>query len=128
MFRGRERHQRGRGWRREAGPIRRQDFAGEGGSSLLRGHGGLYYALPRRREMLAALHGLHGVLGGEAVVVVAELGSDRGDRAALLPTVEQGGTARMLEHSPNCCLRRRSTPGMLACVRACATKEPSARR
>ncbi len=70
---------------------------------LLGDHGRLYYALPRRREMLAALHDLRAVHGSEGVVVLAELGASCSSRATLLPALKHGGTARVLGHGSNCC-------------------------
>src|SRR5262249_55640010 len=70
---------------------------------LLGNHRRLYYALSAYWQMLSALDGLRAVLGGNRVVVIAEPGSGRGDRATLLAAVEQGVAARVLGHSSNCC-------------------------
>jgi hypothetical protein len=53
--------------------------------------------------MLAPLYRLDAVLSDEPAVVLAELSPVDGDRAALVPTLERGGTARVLGHDPNSC-------------------------
>jgi hypothetical protein len=70
---------------------------------LLGNHGGLYYALPRERKMFSPLDSLSPALGGHCCVVLAELHSGHGDRAALLSAVEQSDAAWVLGHSSNCC-------------------------
>jgi hypothetical protein len=70
---------------------------------LFGNHGGLYYALPACWQMLSPLDGLSALLRRDHRVVLAELGSGDGDRAALLSTVERGSAAGVLGHSSNCC-------------------------
>jgi hypothetical protein len=49
------------------------------------------------------LYGVSAVFGREGVVMLAELAAGDGDRAALLSTVKQRGTALVLGHAENCC-------------------------
>jgi len=74
-----------------------------GRHGLLSDHGCLYYALPGRREMLTALDDFSTMFGSSRVVVLAEVGTGQGDRAALLPTLKNRGTAGVRRHGSNCC-------------------------
>src|SRR5262249_3106853 len=82
--------------------------------------GSLYYALSRRREMLSTLHGLRAVPGCNRRVVLAELAPGDGDRATLLSTMKQGGTAGF---SDTARIVAESTRERQGASRACAREE-----
>jgi hypothetical protein len=73
------------------------------GDSLVCDDRRLYYALPTSRQVLASLQGFRFVLSDKPAVVLAELSAVHGDRATLLATVQESGTARVFGHDSNCC-------------------------